>query len=133
MKKLLLLAITAVVVLSCNSITDPLATLRFGPGHEEMSPDPDCPGLTVSQCRAKHHKACTTVCDSLYAAAMEAAWVEHKRILAEECGPLPWVEEEPCRAAEHARYAQVKRQIEDDKTACKQACDYSEGGGTGGR
>jgi len=140
--------LTALIVLSaaaglgmmlagCSKLPNPMRVddpARItNPDDAIPSTDPNCEGLSVSQCRAKYHKECTTQCDQLHMEALRAAWEEHKRILAEVCGPLPWADEKVCRQEEHARYKLVKKQIEDDKKACKQACAYSEGSGSGGR
>jgi hypothetical protein len=114
---LLLLALV-LLVSQCRLVTDPVAGFAgFDRSEESLN---------------ARHKICTLACDEQHRQAQDAEWIHHKELLA-DCAPLPWVQEKPCRIAEHDRYREAKKAIEDQKKACKQACRYAEGAGQVGR
>jgi hypothetical protein len=116
MKRLTIMMVALIAVAGCRSITDPVVDYTRG----------DLP-LTPAQAE------CTKRCDEEYALAMAAANVEHKRIMDEVCWPLPWVDEKPCRVAEHERFRQAKLALYEWRKQCKHACWYNEGTGVGGQ
>ena len=116
MKRLFVMMVALIAVAGCRGISDPVVEY----GNRGILP------LSPAQ------SECTKRCDDEYALKLDAARIEHLRIMNEVCWPLPWVEEQPCRIQEHERYRQEKLAIYDFRKQCKHACWYNEGSGTGG-
>ncbi len=117
MKRLFVMMVALIAVAGCKGVSDPVVQYG-GRGYLPLTP-------AQSECSKR--------CDEEYSFAMEAAKLEHKRIMDEVCWPLPWVDEKPCRVAEHARFRQAKLALYESRKTCKRACWYNEGGGIGGR
>lgn len=96
---------TPLLLTQCRLVTDPSEGL---------------PGVEYAPL-SQRHKECTLKCDEQHRAAKAAALETHK-LLIKGCG-----KDMACRRAEHDRYREAKKQIEETKRVCKFACRYNEG------